>query len=624
MAQEKMFQQAMEAIDKGERSRARDLLTRLIRTNANNVDYWLWMSTLMDNLNERIFCLESALKADPDNQAARRGLVLLGAHPPDENAAPVPPIRRKWAADLEKELEPPKNLAQRIWSNPITRLASILVAAALLIGLVSLGIYGATRQPEEVVFIRVTPVVTRTPAPTVTPTQTATRVVRSPTPTFIGPTPLWMFLDETYTPVPLYVNTPHPVIEAYRASLRNFERGNYKNMLDFMTQAIETDPNPPDFYFHQGEAHRLLGEYEEAIDSYNQGIAIDANFAPNYMGRALANLALTPAADVQADLDKTIELDPNYVDAYLERAAFFLRQGDAEAALQDLASAEALFPGSPRIYMLTAQAYILQGDTAGALEMAKQAYEADITLLPVYLTLGQAYMAADDSDQALYYIQIYLRYVTDDALAWTLAGKAYYLAGIYDRAIQQFDKAIALSTEIADAYYYRGSSYLALEEPQAQAAVNDLVAAINLVPTSFDYSIQLAHALWADERLSMAYRQFTSAEQWVTEDSQLAQIYYYRAQVSEQALALLDAKTDWEKLLALPEDAMPAEWRTFAQEHLDAIVPPTITPTATLTRAPTHTATPTVTPRQTITPTPSPTLPPAPSPTPRPTRTPTP
>jgi hypothetical protein len=54
---------------------------------------------------------------------------------------------------------------------------------------------------------------------------TMTPLVRSPTPTFIGPTPLWMLMEATYTPTPLYVNTPHPISEAYRIGIRAYQRG---------------------------------------------------------------------------------------------------------------------------------------------------------------------------------------------------------------------------------------------------------------------------------------------------------------------------------------------------------------------------------------------------------------
>src|SRR4030042_5447534 len=96
MAQEKMYKAALEASDQGQTTRARDLFTRLLRSNSSKAEYWLWMSTLVDTEKERIYCLESALRADPDNEAARRGLVILGARQAGDDVRPRPPVRRHW------------------------------------------------------------------------------------------------------------------------------------------------------------------------------------------------------------------------------------------------------------------------------------------------------------------------------------------------------------------------------------------------------------------------------------------------------------------------------------------------------------------------------------------------
>jgi hypothetical protein len=64
MAQEKMYKAALEAIELGQKARARDLFTRLLRADSSKADYWLWMSTLVDSSKEQIYCLESALRAD--------------------------------------------------------------------------------------------------------------------------------------------------------------------------------------------------------------------------------------------------------------------------------------------------------------------------------------------------------------------------------------------------------------------------------------------------------------------------------------------------------------------------------------------------------------------------------
>lgn len=604
MAEDKMFKEALDAINQGQRSRARDLLTRLLRTDSSKVDYWLWMSTLVDTPNEKIYCLESALKADPENQAARRGLVILGARPADPYTAPVPPIRRKWAEDLEKALEPPKNFIQRVWVNPLLRLISILIVVLVLAGLILLGVFGIRHQ-KQIVMVKVTPFPTSTRGITMTPTSTKTLVYRSPTPTFIGPTPLWMFLTQTYTPVPLYVNTPHPVIEAYRAGIRAYERQDYASMLDFMQQGGTADPNSPDFGYYEGEAQRLKGNYEAAIDAYDRVLEVNPNFAPAYLGHARARLALNPNANVSADLGKAIENDPNMVDAYLERAAFLLREEDPVSALEDLTMVESLFPQSPMLYVLKAQAFLQQGENTAALQNAQKGYDLDRTLLSAYLTLAQAYLANQQLTQAVHYAEIYLRYLPKDAQGWLVIGKAQYDLNSMQAALDSFNKAITLDENLAEAYRYRGLTNLTLGE--AQLAVNDLVVAVQSQPSNFQYTVELAQALWRADRLTDAYRTFRSAEGLAADASQQAIVYYWRAQVAEQAHNYLDAKADWGLLLDLPAEAMTLEWRSYAQKRWEALNPPTATQTPTLTKQPTITLTPTSTPTLTATPTATPT-----------------
>src|SRR5512136_361961 len=102
MAEEKMYKAALEAIDKGQTARARDLFTRLLRSDSSKAEYWLWMSTLVESDQERVYCLESALRVDPDNEAARRGLVILGARESEKDVKPVPVTRRNWEKELVK------------------------------------------------------------------------------------------------------------------------------------------------------------------------------------------------------------------------------------------------------------------------------------------------------------------------------------------------------------------------------------------------------------------------------------------------------------------------------------------------------------------------------------------
>ena len=61
MAEDIMLREAIEAIQSGQRERARDLLTRLLRADKDNPEYWLWMSTSVGSVKEQIYCLKMVL-----------------------------------------------------------------------------------------------------------------------------------------------------------------------------------------------------------------------------------------------------------------------------------------------------------------------------------------------------------------------------------------------------------------------------------------------------------------------------------------------------------------------------------------------------------------------------------
>ena len=207
MAENVMFQEAIDAVRQGQRHRAHDLLTRLLRADQSNPEYWLWMSSVVDTVKERTYCLQMVLRLDPGNATASQGLVLLGVTPAAMTLAPVPPVRRKWNVPLQDV--PKKRGLRVIWENPVLRGVFFVILTILLVGLISGGIFGyrtsraignAARRP------------TKTPGPpptfTVTPTFIPSgRTTPTPIPRARGSYPLAILLGVSYTSTPVYVNT---------------------------------------------------------------------------------------------------------------------------------------------------------------------------------------------------------------------------------------------------------------------------------------------------------------------------------------------------------------------------------------------------------------------------------
>jgi tetratricopeptide (TPR) repeat protein len=600
-----MFRQAIEALRAGDRAHARDLLTRLLKADQKNAECWVWLSAVVDSPKERLYCLQTALQLDPQNAAVKRGLLLLGAIPPDDSLPPFPVNRpRRWEQQLAISRDAREKLVG--WANPLTRVFIILGIAVVVVGL-ALGGYLLSRRNASpnipvIPTHRPTATISPTPTPTVPPN------LRTATPTFLGPTPLWFFLDRTYTPTPLYVITAHPITSksAFDAGLRFLAARDYKNALALFQQAEGLEPSAPDLTYYIGETYRAQGSLHTALDEYQQAIKKDANFAPAFLGRALANLALNPKADVSDDLNTAISLDPHYTDAYLERGMVQL-SSDPTSAETDFNAAIANSSDSALAYLYLADAQLALGQNDAALASAQHANQLDLTLVPVYLTLARAYIATGHNDQAVSVLQTYTIYAPNDTSAFLSLGQAYYAAGQYQQSVNSLSKAIDADQSSVDAYTLRGYAYFDLQEGSLAQA--DFKSAITYNSSNFDAQLGLARALdllgkYRDAYIQMEQKVYPLAKT----DATKAQVYYYEAVYLKEfgdPLSQQGADNAWTKLIALPADAMSAGWRTQAFQSLN--ITPTYTPTPSPTITPTSTSTLSVTGTSASTSTPTPT-----------------
>jgi len=195
--EELLFKEAMEAIDKKEIAKAREIMTRLLQRNRSNADYWVWMSALVETVKEREFCLREARKINPVHPMVIQGLRWLGE--PIEDSNPLPPVdaeKLKWKTTLEAEVQP-----SRPASRPKTRLSSWIALGVTVTVLVVALIFIARSQrfrPDTSPILRFS----LTPPPTATSEST-------PTAEITGQLPLWAALKATYTATPIYAATPH-------------------------------------------------------------------------------------------------------------------------------------------------------------------------------------------------------------------------------------------------------------------------------------------------------------------------------------------------------------------------------------------------------------------------------
>jgi len=77
MPSDYLLDQAVEAINSGDKQTGRWLLTDLLNDDPYQEEAWLWLALVVDTDEERIQCLEQVLVINPYNEDARRELATL-------------------------------------------------------------------------------------------------------------------------------------------------------------------------------------------------------------------------------------------------------------------------------------------------------------------------------------------------------------------------------------------------------------------------------------------------------------------------------------------------------------------------------------------------------------------
>jgi tetratricopeptide (TPR) repeat protein len=611
MAEDTMFQQAVDALREGDKAKARDLFTQLLKTDQNNPQYWIWLSAVVESTKERVYCLQTALELDPENATAKRGLVLLGALPPDETVQPFSLNRpRLWEEKLGLAGEKPKEKMtfKSLVTSPTGRLAGFGVIGIAVLALVVFGLIvpNTERLAPRIFF-------TAGPSPTYTLTPTFVNATEQ-VPTGRGTlAPLAELLAVPHTPTPLYVNTPREPqsIDNYRVVRAAYENQDWDAVISGMRDIALSEPDAADPYYYIGEAYRFKGDFRNALEAYNEALRIDPDFGPPYLGLARARLIQDPDANVVELYEEAINRDPDFGEIYLDRAIYYLNNDGPELALDDLVIAGRLLPGSPVVYFYEARAQLALDDIDRAKVAALKANEADPTMLSAYLILGEIYLAQEQYAEAIEVLQTYAAYDTRNATARAMIGEAYYRAGECESAIEALSAAISMDSRQRQSYLYRGLCYVEVEE--ADAAVSDLE---RFPSDDFEPNLALMRAYMLQEHFGDAYLQGERVLSLAETDEELALAYYWRALNFEKRDEPENAAESWQELLALPRRAMTSRMRSEAETHFYAIYTRTPSPTAT---RPTSTPSPT----KTVTPRPGAATR-TPSRAPVPTRTPTP
>jgi tetratricopeptide (TPR) repeat protein len=572
--EERLYQEGLEALKQRDFPLARDLFTRLLKLNRQNAEYWIGMSAAVETPKERGVCLREALKFDPQNFLAIRGLRLIGEDIED----PVPDwkisqVVTDWKTSLELKRE--AHVQPKV---PRKRIAGLAFLGLIVVGVIAGAIYLAQQnryKPDQSTILRVT----LTPSPSVTITPTIT-------PTTEGIQLLNTVLDATFTPTPLYAATPHNRSEAYSTALKAYANKDWGRAAEFLKQVIQEEPGSADLHYLMGEIYRQQGNTKDATASYDAAIKANADYAPAYIGKGRLALQTNPKnTDVPLGFFlKAIENDPNLYEAMLELANIYLIKGGTENALVWLERYAEVAPGSAIVEFYRARIHLLLGDQAAALTAVEKSRSMDISYLPVYKLWGEILQANGRYEDSAVPLLTYLKNIPLDSEAQLLMANAYFHLGDYDQALDTINQVIGANNKVENAYLLRGDVYMVLGN--LDEADRNYITALQLNYRSFGGLIGKARVLLAETFAGAAYNYIERAIDAAETPREEAIGMYWRAVALVGLNEVPSAIRYYEAFLALPLAEVPDDLRTQALAEYLRIVTPTPSPTATITRTP--------------------------------------
>ena len=276
--------------------------------------------------------------------------------------------------------------------------------------------------------------------------------------------------------------------------------GNYEEAISDCTNAVKFVPDYALAFGNRCRAHMLIKRYDEAVSDCNRAIELDSKNASFFFHRARSYQGLGQTARAIEDYGKAIGLNPDDTSSYNNRGALYLSTGSVDTAIADFDKAIEVDPANAMALMNMGRALSRKDETRATFEQASAYLDQALRLKPDdtqlfrergniianrYYRLSAAEEASDQSNRDG---------ETDN---------------LFDRAVADFEKAVSLAPQNADAWWGLANLHIAKED-HARAIVNlDMV--IRLAPEFIDAYTKRADARTASGQHAAAIENLSKA-----------------------------------------------------------------------------------------------------------------
>ena len=282
------------------------------------------------------------------------------------------------------------------------------------------------------------------------------------------------------------------------ASIYHILEEYHKSILSYK-KAITLNPNSVTYYNALGISYSEAKQYKDAISSFRKATKLNPKNAQPHYNLGLVYLKQGELSLAKAAFNKAITVDTNWADAYLGLGEVLRKQGHLENA--EKSYLKALEISSNRINALSGlgQVYAKQKKHDLAIDTFKKVIAIESDNTEAHYQLAQIYNKLGDRDKAASKIAFFkllrstdpilekaVKWVKthpDDPIGFNNLGIIYLTRQRYDKAIENYNRAITLSPNLATSHYNLGLTYhkqgkldLAIKSYQEAISLNSTLA----------------------------------------------------------------------------------------------------------------------------------------------------
>ena len=289
-----------------------------------------------------------------------------------------------------------------------------------------------------------------------------------------------------------------------------FKSKQYDEAEKYFSDTIALDPQSNDAYYNIGLIHYNQGHSDKAILNFKKALEINSKDADACYYLGILN---TDAGEFEKGvyyLERSTEINPGNANAYNEiGVSYFNNLHDNDKALENYLLAIKANPAFAMAYYNTGLLKNKTGNNEEAAQYFEKAIELNSDYKESYLQLSTSYKSLYKYDLSAAILEEYIQRFGDDARVYNRIGVNYYNLGNDLKAIDYYNKAIAIDTTFVDAYYNLGLSYKRLG--QVQQAIQYFEKVLELNATDYEALYSLGELYELQDEKATAENKYRAA-----------------------------------------------------------------------------------------------------------------